>query len=373
MDGQYRGVQLHRGKIRIWFMWNGKQTFEPLHLNPTPANWKAAARLRDEISQKIKHGIFNYAEYFPDSPRAQRSAPITFGQCAQNWLNNQTDKAPATVYGYQKIINNYLLPAFNNRPIDQIKYSDLTRLLASLDVSAKTKNNILTPIRQIFEIAYLDGDIQTNPALKLKSSKTQKDPPDPFTIEEVENILNHLGQRYPEPIKNYFELAFFGGFRTSELIALQWGDIDWNESAIRVQRAKVLQQIKSTKTYQVRDVEINSRMLSALKRQKSHTYVKTEWIFLNPNTDQPFIDDRPMRRWAWVPTLKTLGIRHRAAYQTRHTCATLMLMAGNNPAWAAKQLGHSIEMFLRTYSRWIDGEDKGKELSKIEQLITAKK
>lgn len=50
----------------------------------------------------------------------------------------------------------------------------------------------------------------------------------------------------------------------------------------------------------------------------------------------------------------------------------MMLMAGINHAWAAKQHGHSIEMFLRSYSKWIDGDDRGKELEKMEELIAAK-
>jgi integrase len=373
MAAKYPGVQLHRGTLRIWFTWNGQRCFEPLNLEPTPNHYTAAARLRREISEKIKYGLFDYADYFPDSPRAkQQKTAVTFGEMSGKWLGILTDKSPSTINGYRKIINHYLLPKLGQLPIADIKYTDLKLLLAGFDVSAKTRNNIMSVIRQIFDIAFIDGEIDTNPTEKLVSAKLQKEPPDPFTLNEAEQILDHLGTHYPEPIRNYFELAFFAGLRTSELIALQWGDIDWQAKTLRVQRAKVLQQIKSTKTYVVRDVELNSRAIEAMKRQKLHTFLASEWIFLNPNTGKPFIDDRPVRRWAWTPTLKKLGIRHRPAYNTRHTCATLMLMAGSNPAWAAKQLGHSIKMFLETYSRWIDGDDKGRELSKMEHLLASK-
>ncbi|MCP6352240.1 integrase, partial [Klebsiella pneumoniae] len=74
--------------------------------------------------------------------------------------------------------------------------------------------------------------------------------------------------------------------------------------------------------------------------------------------------DMPLDSW-WKPAMKVSGIRHRDARQTRHTYATMMLMAGVTPAYAARQMGHGIEMFLRTYSKWIDGADKGAEQRKL--------
>ena len=71
--------------------------------------------------------------------------------------------------------------------------------------------------------------------------------------------------------------------------------------------------------------------------------------------------------------MKVSGIRHRDARQTRHTYATMMLMAGVTPAYAARQMGHGIEMFLRTYSKWIDGADKGAEQRKLDSFISASK
>jgi integrase len=49
-----------------------------------------------------------------------------------------------------------------------------------------------------------------------------------------------------------------------------------------------------------------------------------------------------------------------------------MLEAGMRPAYCAKQLGHSIEMFLGTYTRWIDGELDGAEMARLEASIVPK-
>jgi integrase len=47
------------------------------------------------------------------------------------------------------------------------------------------------------------------------------------------------------------------------------------------------------------------------------------------------------QRCFWNPTLRALGLRHRDAYQTRHTFASTLLMGDSNPAWIARQLGHA--------------------------------
>ncbi len=48
-----------------------------------------------------------------------------------------------------------------------------------------------------------------------------------------------------------------------------------------------------------------------------------------------------------------------------------MLMAGMTPAFCAKQLGHSVEMFLTTYSKWVDGSQNDVEMERIEIATTS--
>lgn len=46
----------------------------------------------------------------------------------------------------------------------------------------------------------------------------------------------------------------------------------------------------------------------------------------------------------------------------------MCLMAGMNPAFIANQLGHSVEMLLSTYAKWISSSD-WKELEKLPSRI----
>ena len=52
--------------------------------------------------------------------------------------------------------------------------------------------------------------------------------------------------------------------------------------------------------------------------------------------------------------LRYLELEPRRPYQTRHTAATLMLAAGENPEWIAQVMGHSTTaMLFKVYSRFV--------------------
>lgn len=253
--------------------------------------------------------------------------------------------------------------------IESIKYSTLAAYANSQGWNAKNRNNILIPLRQVMEMATLDGVITANPTDRIKNGKVQKRPPDPLTAEEVQLVLSHMGKYHPQ-IVNYFEFAFFSGMRPSEVISLKWGDIDEPRGLARVQRARTFGKEHETKTYMVRDVELSTRAKEALFRQKQYTLLKDGYIFENPETGSRYAEERPLRRSYWNPTLKALKMRSRAFYQTRHTYATLNLMAGANPMWVAKQLGHAnMQMVLTVYSKWIEGADKSQENAKLDSLF----
>lgn len=160
--------------------------------------------------------------------------------------------------------------------------------------------------------------------------------------------------------------------RTSEAAGIRWPNIDLFNSSMLVAEAIVRGAKKdTTKTNVARTVALNSRALGALKRQAKHTRMAGEHVWLDPRYGTPWEEERAFRRSYWTPALKRLGIRYRAPNNMRHTYATMMLMAGRTPAWCAMQLGHSVEMFLRTYSKWLQGAQDARELQGLEAWISS--
>jgi integrase-like protein len=80
------------------------------------------------------------------------------------------------------------------------------------------------------------------------------------------------------------------------------------------------------------------------------------WLF--PNEAGKPLHIANVRDRAWRSALRRAELRYRSFYQTRHTFVTLMLEAGESPAWIARQLGHTTpEMLFRRYHRFIPDFD----------------
>jgi integrase len=368
------GIEVRERSIRLSFTFEGAAQRRTLTLNgkplaPTPANIKHAQRVAAEIRDKIRHGTFSLAEYFPDDAD---TGPLTVAVQLDRWRNSQRLEK-STLAGYDSAIR-FWTPLVGEKPVRGLVHSDiLTALATRPDLSGKTVNNYVSVLRESLELAVLDRIIPANPAGAVPRAKHQKPPPDPFSREEAEAILGYMEKHYPEPVWNFTEARFFTGVRTAEAAGLRWPSVDLRSKYIGVSESIVRGEEKdSTKTHQARQVTLNSRALEAFKRQAKHTRMAGEHVFLDPRYGTPWGEERAFRRSYWTPALKALGIRYRKPYNTRHTYATVMLMAGMTPAFCAAQLGHSVEMFLRTYAKWLDGGQNDLEMRRLEAALGKK-
>jgi integrase len=372
------GVEIRPNSVRLFFVDpNGERRRETLTLNgkpmrPTAANIAHAHRQADKIRKAIELGTFDLCEFFPDSPRAQKDhqAPATFGRLAAMWLDAQGELGAATRGQYKNAISIWKQLLGDDTPIDKLTHQVVASKLGKHPwASAKLFNNYLIPLRGIFEFEYSGPRALLNPMNGIGNRKVVKKLPDPLTTADRDRILADLAQRYDPRISAYFAFAFYTGMRPEEIIALQWGDIDWESGIVRVQRVRTFKGSESdrTKTYMQRDVDLVPRAMDALKAMAPYTFLKRDEdgdavdVFENPVTGRSWHDERSQREHYWHPTLKRLGIRRRRPYCTRHTYCTVALMAGIKPAYIASQAGHSIKMLLEVYARLIPANDGGTE------------
>ncbi|OHV11169.1 Arm DNA-binding domain-containing protein [Kushneria phosphatilytica] len=361
---QFEGVKPgSASSIQIDFVYQGIRCRERLKLKPTPANLKRAARHRAAVIDAIEAGTFDYSVTFPNSKNARRFIrQDRLDNYLRQWLEAKRPTLKAsTHHDYYKIIEGQLIPQFGHLMLSEIKRQHAREWAATLTCSNKRLANILSPLRAALTDAVHDELIAINPLAgwHYRRQETEvrrmQDEPDPFTAEEQAAILASL----PDEGRPLIQFAFWTGLRTSELVALEWGDIDWHRNRVRV--SKVITQAGRCKAEQpktaagIRDVDLLPAAIEALKQQKSFSYLHPSGrIFLNPRTGEPWTGDQAIRKTLWAHALKRAGVRYRRQYQTRHTYASMMVSAGEPLAWVSNQMGHTdVIITARIYANWI--------------------
>lgn len=373
--GTRTGVIPRKKSIQIGFTWNGGYVREKLEIAPTPANVKRAELLAKNIRGAISDGTFRMVDYFPDSPRAQtKTETKTFGDMCDLWLKTKGRLATKTQTQYRNALEVWKGLLGQDTPIDKLTHAIVAAKVGSTPwASAKLLNNYLICLRGVFKLTGRDMKID-DPMDGIENSKHQKTPPDPLDLPEMELVLTDMAERFDARVSAYFEFMFTTGLRPEEAIALKWDDIDWRSGCVLVRRARTAGEIRDLKTYNSRSVDLVSRALDAISTMRYHTEKsKDGFIFQNPVTGRPWHDDRSQRDHYWKPSLARCGIRYRRAYQTRHTYAANALLAGVNPTYISRQMGHTnARMLFEVYAKWIDGADRGRERAKMQELLSRK-
>lgn len=132
-------------------------------------------------------------------------------------------------------------------------------------------------------------------------------------------------------------------------------NVDLVNGTIRVALRKWEGEEDSPKTGKARDVKLTPSALAAIKSQRAHTQFKGDKVFCHPELDAPFFDYRPLSESHWPNVLRALGMRFRAMYHTRHTCASLALLARvskTRGGWLASRSTRIFSKAARIAASW---------------------
>ena len=370
-----QGVRIRSGSIQIHFARNGARYQVTLPHPVTAAGISAAVRIRRDLITKAEWGVLTEAdlaaargEWVNDNSVVVEDG-VLFQEIAQKYLKHceaNTDSKK----DYISALNKHWMPRMALIPIHDIT-SDLIRDIIS-DIgfkSDKTFNNCLVPLRGVFDKA-IELRLITpadNPMAMIKNKKVQSGLPDPFTRDEMNALLKWLDKNLTDKDHFYywyFEVAFWTGCRPSELYALRWKDIDWFNESVIINKSRVRGVEKQvTKTHTAREVYLNDRSKRAFEALEA-MQLSDDYVMICPETSQPFYNEKPARM-RLIEAMKATRVRRRPAYNARHTYATMLLMSDVNPVFVANQLGHSLQMLIKRYGRWLHGDQNKIEVSKL--------
>ncbi|MDC7704006.1 Arm DNA-binding domain-containing protein [Vogesella indigofera] len=367
----------HSRSIRITFTYQGKRRRETLDVEVTPANIKYAARLRGEVLNEIARGTFDYSTTFPSSKHAKREAkPKRPHQYRiEDLVNAYIDSArrlgslsPSSVACYARWARSRIIPQWGDTRVDEITTPELRDWIVGLssELAPKSVRNCVGLLSSVLNRAAADGIIPASPLTPIKmrtvlpkKKRVDDDKIEPFNSQEIKAILDAC--TYPA-VRAVFQFAFGTGMRTGEVIAIKWQHIDLVAGRITVADNVVSAEggtvEKSTKTDSTRVIPMLPAARIALEAMWPVTGSQPgNYVFINPNTGKRWGGDRVLLSH-WTKVLQETKVRYRNPYQTRHTFASMLLMAGEPELTVAKLLGHTtVEMVRRHYGRYISQPD----------------
>lgn len=388
-DKMPTGVEINGKQLRISFMLNGQRCREPLPgiVKINKASIAYADNKRRAIVAEIKEGRFDYAAHFPDSPRAAlfsgHGGPLTRRTVeagVERWLEVIDAKKAASTARMYRSKSQHLIKKFGKRRIADITKSDLELFQAELlkrGLSPKTVNDIFTVVRGVWDDAFGDGVIRTNPLDRIKNIERDmtEETADPFTREEIQQLTTVKTSRKSDVTMFLFDC--WAGLSVSELMALGWDDIDLDAGTAVVRRARVEALYKVPKERsRIRTIDLIDPAIAYLRQQMQATYLlppveveviqrdnvsvkkeKVRFVFRNGRSGMPW-NPASLNRW-FASLLRRAGVRHRGPNQCRHTFASQALSSYVPIEWVARQLGHSdTSMVKKHYGRWIPTDTK---------------
>ena len=335
----------YRGRVQIGVGKDGK-----------PINKYVCAGTLRELEQKKEYVRNHYIEGQP------LREDMPFYQYAEEWykLKKEPFVSDASRSAYRTMFNKHILPAFGLRHLRAISASELQSFVNTFADSSKSQITLAVgTLKALFANAYAEGIIERDPSVSLIRPKPKKKTERrALTDQETEYVLETM-QRHEHGL--YLAVLYYLGLRRGEALGLQWGDFDFDEDLVHVQRdidfCGSTARDGDLKTDAAdRFVPIPGELRAMLTKVRGfpqqyvfHTETGQPWpqssfkrIWLSLMEDAQCVDEREIkegtkRKNDIVKRLKPTLTPH----YFRHNFATLLFEAGVEPLIAMKILGHT--------------------------------
>lgn len=275
--------------------------------------------------------------------------------------------AEQTFNSYEMILRVHIRPKIGELKLTNIKILTVQKVYSEMQVKGLSPRTVRYA-HSVFSMALSKavelGYIVNNPCNYAELPHQNKKETKAFSPEQAQNFLQAAKDDRHGLI---FEIALSSGMRPEEYLSLCWKDIDFEKGTATVQRALVWRKgggfkFAEPKTAKSRrTVPLPKSILPRLKEHKRQqleqrlkigaAYEKHDLVFASA-VGKP-LHYRNLTQRHYEKILERAGMKGTGfvLYSLRHSCATLLLSAGENPKIVAERLGHtSVKMTLDTYS-----------------------
>jgi integrase/recombinase XerC len=262
--------------------------------------------------------------------------------------------------GHLSIEKNYALNTISSYKRDLLKFSSFLSKKEVLDfkmidpdvlnifvmelrhsnTSGKSIKRYLSSIRVFFNFLIEVGDVQTNPALLIKTPRVERDLPKTIDFDDLKKMMTINSTQYKElRAVLMIELLYSCALRVSELVGINFEDIDMDEGFVKVMG----------KGGNARFSPMGQTTIDVLKRYiKQRPSCATNALFINQNNTR--ISTRTVQNVVKKRALQ-VGISINVhPHMLRHAAATHFLQSSHDLRTVQEFLGHKSIKSTQVYT-----------------------
>jgi integrase len=294
-----------------------------------------------------------------------------------------------TFEDYKRLIERYIKPA----PLGAVRLSDLRPLaiqqlyadMQARGLSARTVRYLHAILNSAFKQAVRWGMLSRNPAQLVELPKQTRKEMAALSPDEAARFLKAAAE---DRWGVLFAFALATGMRPEEYLGLQWKDVDLERGTVAVRRALIWRArggrwyFGEPKTARSRrSIPLPATTLRALtehRRKQAEerlkagpNYQQHDLVFSTP-VGGPLMPHNLKRRHFRLILERAKLPQSFRLYDLRHSCATLLLAAGEHPKVVSERLGHAtVTLTLDTYSHVLPTMQEAAS-QKLEKMLFSK-
>ena len=292
---------------------------------------------------------------------------------------------PRTAERYRELLTLYVMPTLGARPLQKLAATEIDALYVDLEarLSARTVHHVHVVLQACLNSAVRKKLIPTNPAADAEApSPGDVDVGQCLDAEQLETVVRGFREAALFPI---VAVAAYTGARRNEILALQWSDLDAENSTLRIERALEetkgegdgsgpRRRLKEPKTARgKRTIKIDAGLLALLLAEREkHLRLRAglpdgatvaaivaklpDGALMFPSVEGESVDLRRLRDAHTVSQsfrrhATKLGFLHLRFHDLRASHETILLDAGVPVHVVAARCGHDPAVLLRSYAK----------------------
>ena len=294
---------------------------------------------------------------------------LTLADWLESWMENivQPTRAETTVYGYQKIIDNHLIPALGDIPLLKLTPMDIQQYYIQVQQAANLSGNTLRRHHDLLSSslrsAVRQDKLLVSPMDRVEPPRAKQKEASYYRPDELKRLYALIEGH---PLELCTKLAGSLGMRREEICGLKWECIDYQRQLLFIREARtafgatIVQ--KETKTRSsVRTLFLSEDMLRLLQTEQTRQKELYRSGQLQTPSEFVVLDHKGLPyspnalSLAFTRFVKKNGLPRVTLHGLRHSFATVASFQGVPLFDIGKALGHSTPATTgRIYTHLVD-------------------